>query len=79
MVTATQVEAEARRRADRLAGRGLIEGDAEFLVAGTIIGSLGLTAADILEETVDPDDVFVGQRAASITFTRAIDVVARAS
>ena len=80
LVTATQVETEARRRTEQLAGRGIITGEAEFLVAGAIIGALSdPPAADVLEGTLDPVDVLTGPRGVRVTFTRAAEVVARAA
>jgi hypothetical protein len=80
MVNATQVENEARRRAEQLTGRGLIDDAAEFVVAGEIIGPLNaLPTVDVYEGTIQTDDVLSGPRATRITFTRAADVVARAA
>jgi hypothetical protein len=79
-VPATQVEAEARRRAEQLSGRGLIDNVAEFLVSGVIVGAFGdPTEVDVVEGTVDSSDVFDGPRGVHLTFTRAAEVVARAA
>lgn len=80
MVPATQVEAEARRRAAHLAGRGLLDDAAEFLVAGVIIGAFGdPTEPDLVDGAIDTSDVFNGPRGVRLTFTRASEVVARAA
>jgi hypothetical protein len=79
-VAATQIEAEARRRAERLAGRRLVDDAAEFLVSGVVIGAFGdPDEVDLLEGRVDVADVFVGPRGVRLTFTRAAEVVARAA
>jgi hypothetical protein len=80
MVTATQVEREARRRTEQLAGRGLIHGQAEFMVAGAIGGALDVSPTlDLLDGVVEADDVFAGPRGVQIAFTRAADVLGRAT
>jgi len=80
MVTASQVEIEAHRRAERLAGRGLLDDEAHFLVSGAVFGEAGgLPAVDVLEGAVDPENVLTGPRGLRVTFTRAPDVLARAA
>ena len=63
---ATAVRDEAQRRAERLAGRGLVEESARFLVAGMVVGPLSAQATDIVEGEVQSDDVFMGQRGIAV-------------
>ncbi len=79
-VRTTAVRREARRRAEQLAGRGLITGEATFLVSGTVIGPLDQVATvDVAEGEVEPSDVFAGPGGIDVLFVSAADVVSRSA
>jgi SIR2-like domain len=76
--TATDVRAEAERRAQKLAGRGLIGEQATFVVAGTVVGPLHVPESpDVVEGEVDPMDLVRGPSAVSIEYISSADVLRR--
>jgi hypothetical protein len=77
---ASQVRVEAYRRAEELAGRGLVAGAATFVVAGTVVGPLDQpNAPDVAEGEVEESDVFAGPRATTVSFVSGPELAARAA
>jgi hypothetical protein len=79
---ATAARAEARRRAQRLSERGLIESEAVFLVAGVCVGDLNASPSedvDVLEGESDETDLLVGPRATNVRFVPAGPLLERAA
>ena len=77
---AGDVRQEAFRRAERLAGRGRIEGEAAFVVAGLAVGPLNhAPAPDLGDGEVEADDIFMGPRGIGVRFLSASEILGRAA
>jgi hypothetical protein len=78
--TASQLRAEAQRRAERLSGRGMISEVATFLVSGAVVGPLNQPeSVDLAEGRVEPTDVLRGPSAISVRYIAASEVLGRAA
>lgn len=77
---ATDVRGEAQRRAERLAGRGLIDAEATFVVAGPVVGPLEISeAVDLVGGVAETTDVLRGPRGITVRYIAASEVLLRAA
>ena len=80
--SASDVQREARRRAEELSSREhLPEGTVRFLIGGTVLGALSEFGepADVLAGRIDPEDVVDGPQGVPITYLKASTVLEEAA